>query len=302
MPPIRGRTLSSGVAIEYRMMLAKSALNETGGFLAGGDGPGYTHSFNPAVGCAFAGGLCGSFCYARGFAERLAGPGTWGRLVLVKQNAPELLRAELERAARRAPEHRHHIARLRVFSPSTTEPCVGPVLDVYREVLRVVSEFDIARWVVQTRSPAVMRLAPQLTALGARGVVSFTLETDDDALWDSGPPGAPSIRARRRAFEQLAGCAARRHLALSPFLPPAEPERFADWISVHATDVTVDTFQSGDGSGGRRTAGSKLPEFARRAGFDWRCEDSARTFFEHLRARMGERARWSAQGFAALAE
>ena len=73
----------------------RTALNATGGFLQDASGGGYTHTFNPAVGCAYAGGFCGAFCYARGFAERLAGAGTWGRDLLVKENAPEILEREL---------------------------------------------------------------------------------------------------------------------------------------------------------------------------------------------------------------
>ncbi len=289
--------------IEYRTINARSALNPTGGFLAGAGGtePGYTHSFNPAIGCAFARGLCGAYCYARGFAERLGGAGIWKNFVLVKENAPELVQAELERAARRAPDHPHHVTRLRIFSPSTTEPCAGPVLAVYRDVLRVVAAFPIARWVVQTRSPAVLELEPELRALGERVVVSFTVESDDDALTGEAPPGAPSIRARRRAFERLAAIGVRRHLAAAPLLPLAAPIAFADWIAAFATDATVDTMQSGDGAAGRRTASSEWPAFALRQGLDWRSEDAARAFLALLQARMGARARWSAAGFAALA-
>ena len=50
------------MGIQYKSIRAKSALNQTSGFLAGGDEGGYTHSFNPAVGCPFARGFCGAFC------------------------------------------------------------------------------------------------------------------------------------------------------------------------------------------------------------------------------------------------
>ena len=293
------------MGLVYRDWTAQSALNPTGGFLGGAGGPGYTHTFNPAIGCAFAAGFCGRYCYARGFAERQVGAGTWGRVVYLKSNAPALVRAELERAARRDPAHRHHVAALRVFSASTTDPCAGRALALYREVLGAVADFPIARWVVQTRAPAVVELAPELARLGPRAVVSFTLETDDDALWRRGPAGAPGIAARRRAFEELqralAGTGVRRHVAVAPLLPLAEPERFADWIAAFATDATVDTFATGDGSAGRRTASSELPELAAELGFDWRARAEAERLFDLLRERLGERAGWSAAGFARLA-
>ena len=69
--------------------------------------------------------------------------------------------------------------------------------------------------------------------------------SDDDEVWKIGPPGAPTIAARRRAFERMADWSVRRHLAVSPCLPLADVERFADWIAETATDATVDTFVSG---------------------------------------------------------
>ena len=280
---------------------ARTALTPTGGFLTAGDGPGYTHTFNPAVGCAFAPGACGAFCYAREFAERLGGKGTWGERVLVKTNAPELIEKELERAVRRAPDHRHHVRKLRVFSSSTTDPCAGPTLATTRAVLDVVARYPIARWVLQTRSPRVVDLEEEILALGPRIVVSFTLETDDESLWRSASPGAPSIGARRRAFERMATWPVRRHLAVAPFLPCRDVEEFADWIADHATEATVDTFVSGDGSGGRRTARSPLPDWLSSGGFDWRDEAGARELLSRLQGRLGDRAAWSVDGFGRLA-
>lgn len=281
---------------------ARTALTPTGGFLAAGDGPGYTHTFNPAVGCAFAPGACGAFCYAREFAERLGGRGTWGARVLVKQNAPELVERELERAARRPREHRHHVERLRVFSSSTTDPCAGRTLATTRAVLAIVARFPVARWVLQTRSPRVVDLEREILALGDRIVVSFTLETDDEALWKSASPGAPSVRARRRAFERMSRWPVRRHLAIAPALPCRDPVGLADWTAEHATEATVDTFTSGDGSSGRRTARSPLPAWLASQGRDWRDETEARRLHALLRERLGERAGWSARGFGRLAK
>ena len=227
---------------------ALEKITQTTGFLDD-----YTHSFNPAIGCAHSRGSCGTFCYARELAERLAGRGMWGARVLVKANAAELLERELARASRRPSENVHHVSRLRVFSASTTDPCAGPVLDVYRECLQVLAKYPIARWVIQTRSPRVLELEEEIGALGDRAIVSFTLETDADETWMIGPPGAPTIAARRRAFERMAEWGVRRHLAVSPCLPLADVEQFAGWIAETATYATVDTFVSGDGSGGRRS-------------------------------------------------
>ena len=287
--------MSPALAVER--VRARSALTPTGGYLAGS----YTHTFNPAYGCAYAAGTCGSFCYARGFAERRLGAGAWGRRVQWKANAPELLARELARAARRDPAHRHHLARLSVFSSSTTDPCATREgLELYRACLGAVAERSPRRWVLQTRSPQVVELEEELARLAGAVVVSFTIETDDEAVWRSGRTGAPGIEARRRAFERMGEWRVRRHLAVSPTLPVRDPEGFADWIAEHATDATVDTFVSGDGSGGTRTAGAPVVGWLGERGVDWRDEEGARRLFGLLRERMGERVGWSAEGFARL--
>lgn len=275
---------------------ASSALNRTGGFLGS-----FTHSHNPAIGCAYAKGLCGTYCYAREFAERREGRGFWGERLIVKANAAELLLRELERAARRAPDHPHHVTRLTVFSASTTDPCAPPLIDSYRRCLDVVSRFPVRLWVVQTRSPAVVRLEREITALGARAVVSFTIETDSEESARLGPSGSPTLAARQRAFERMAGWPITRHLAIAPLLPLADPEQFADWIATYATDATVDTFVSGDGAGGRRSGRGTLPSLLESIGVDWRDETAARELHALLVVRMGGRAGWSAAGFNRLA-
>lgn len=279
--------------------VARSALTRTGGFLGGRDG--FTHTFNPAVGCAYSRGLCGVFCYAAVFAEQLGGPGTWGRVLARKSGLEELLARELRAAGARPPDHPLHVARLRVFASSTTDPCVAPLLETVRRCLRVVARRPPAIWVLQTRSPAVLELEEEVLALGDRATVSFTLETDDEALWRRGPAGAPGIGSRRRAFERLSRWPVRVHLAVAPCLPLADPPAFADWIAAHADLATVDTFTSGDGSGGRRTRATGLPRLLAASGHDWREEGEARRLHDLLVERMGPRAGWSAEGFRRLA-
>jgi len=296
---------------EVRRVAAQSILTPTGGFLQDGSGAGYTHTLNPATGCIFARGFCGSFCYARVFAERRFGRGAFGRTLVVKENAARLLERELARAAARPVDHPHHLSRLRIFAASTTDPCAGPARAVFRECLRVMARRPPGLLVVQTRSPAVLGLRREILALaraqrrGEAGeapgevALSFTLETDDSSFF-AGRDG-PGVAVRRRVFERLSAWPLRRHLAVAPCLPLLDARAFADWIAEFATDATVDTFVSGDGSGGRRTASGPLPEKLRQRGHAWRSEVHARQLFGLLRARMGEHVGWSAAGFLRLA-
>src|SRR5919199_7007751 len=86
----------------------KTILTPTGGFLA----PGFTHSLNPYVGCAFGRVGC-PFCYVRESPVRQFGPGAWGTWVRQKVNIAEVLEQEL-----RKPAARHY----RVFMASATDP------------------------------------------------------------------------------------------------------------------------------------------------------------------------------------
>lgn len=282
--------------MEIEQYSAASALTPTAGFLEG-----YTHTCNPAVGCSFATGPCGGYCYAREFAERSLGSGSWGARLRIKANLPALLESELLRAGRRSSGHRHHIARIKVFSSSTTDPCAPPVLELYRECLRVLAKHPVGGWVLQTRSPSVVRLLPELRELGNRVIVSFTLESDHDVLAGTGRVGSPGVSARRRAFESLAHAGIPRHLAVAPFLPPKNAEAFADWVAEWSDWATVDTAVQGDGRQGARTARSELPGMLLGQGIDWRDESLALGFLELLRSRMGTRAGWSREGFARLA-
>ncbi len=285
---------------------AKSALTETSGFLGGAGTGGFTHSFSPAIGCSLGGTACGIACYAQFLQPhrvRAAPTESWGDVVRVKRNAPEVLRSELQRASRRDPAHRHHVERLRVFSASGTEPLAGPCLPIYRECLRVLAGFPVGGWALQTRSPLVARLARELASLGDRLVVSLTLETDDDAAFDLGHPGSPTIAARRRAVESLSREPVLLHVAVSPCLPVRDTESFARWLAAHTDVVTVDTFVAGDGTGrGARTARTEIPALLARRGVDWRDDGPALRLLDRLRALVGDRAGWSHEGFLRLAD
>ncbi|MBL8693613.1 MAG: radical SAM protein [Planctomycetes bacterium] len=283
---------------------AKSALTSTGGFL--GDGAaGFTHTFSPAIGCALGSSACGSFCYAAFLqAHRLRGAahGAWGEYLLVKKNAPEALRGDLLRAARRPLAHKAHLSKLRVFSASSTEPLAGPCFELYRRCLRVLAELPVASWVLQTRMPRVVELREECASLRGCLTISMTLETDDDVHYRCLPGGGPSIAARRRAVEDLSRLGIPVHVAVSPMLALRDPGEFVAWLADYADLVTVDTLTAGDGTGrGARSARSTAPTHLEAAGIRWRDDAPAMRFLEALRARIGERAAWSEAGFRRLA-
>ncbi|MBI3819706.1 MAG: hypothetical protein HY286_13505 [Planctomycetes bacterium] len=277
---------------------AKSALTPTGGFLKG-----FTHTFSPAIGCLLGKSSCGDFCYAQFLqAHQIHGKGGWGEYLLIKANAAEALRADLDRAARRAADHKYYISKLRVFSASSTEPLAGPLLTIYRDCLRVLADYDIASWVVQTRSPLVRTLQNELDAIRNHVVVSMTIETDDDASFQIGAAGSPTIAARRAAVEEMQHWPVPIHVAVSPALPMRNINDFARWLLQFADVITVDTAVSGDGTGdGSRSARSALPSRMAARGADWRDERQPRELYQLLEQLAPGRARWSSDGFTRLA-
>lgn len=284
------------VKIEY--IQTKSALTPTGGFLSG-----FTHTFSPAIGCLLGKTTCGSFCYASFLqAHKIYGKGGWGDYLLVKENAPAILKKELDLSARRDPKHKHFISNLRVFSASSTEPLAGPLFNIYHECLQILAGYPIGRWVVQTRSPLVRNLKDEIILLKDRVIVSITIETDDDALFQIGEPGSPTIAARRAAVEQMQLFGVPIHVAVSPALPIRNITTFAHWLLQYADAVTVDTAVAGDGTGdGGRSEQSRLPELLMNRGVDWRDESQARALYNLLKSRAPDRVGWSSEGFRRLA-
>ena len=92
-----------------------SILTPTGGFLA----PGYTHTINVYQGCAFAGALCGLFCYAQHNRWITRGR-TWG-LYGAKRRVREAYRRDFDRIKR---PKRGEPGPLRIYMSSSTDPYI----------------------------------------------------------------------------------------------------------------------------------------------------------------------------------
>jgi hypothetical protein len=91
-------------------------------------------------------------------------------------------------------------------------------------------------------------------------------------------------------------------ITVSPCLPFSTVEAFGELLATHSQRVIIDTYTSGDGMNGRRTAKTEIPALYRELGWgDWRAEAVARALYQWLQQRIGERAGWSQAGFTALA-
>lgn len=264
---------------------------QRGGFLRAGQWP-FTHSLSWSAGCGLGRTYCGRYCYAQHLPNwrfsREDGE-DWGDAVIVKENAPELLDAELARAGA---EGRRG---MRLFMSTVSDPWqpLERKLRLTRRCLGVFAQYpDVDLLLLQTRSPTALDDAPAIAALPAAWL-GMTLETDRADL-DCGPSAA-AIRQRLDAVRALSAAGVRVQLAVAPCLPHSDAFA-AMLLASGAQRFVVDSFNAGDGNQGARTAGSP---FAAQAGFDWRDDGPARRLLAQLRS-AGARVGWSAAGFAAI--
>ncbi|MEZ4866669.1 MAG: hypothetical protein R3C14_35445 [Caldilineaceae bacterium] len=271
---------------------ASGALTKTGGFLAG-----FTHTLQPYIGCRFG---C-DYCYVKGLSvHRFHQPPTeWGAYVHPRVGIAEKLRQELSRL-----QAKGELAITAIFMSSATDPYQGLERQwrLSRACLDCLLEYPPGLLVLQTRSPLVAEDFARLAALGKRAWLNFTIETDLEAVRQTVTPRCPALPQRWATLQQALASGVQVQITVSPCLPFSSVERFGEQLLAHSQRVIVDTYTSGDGQGGKRTAASPIPALhAAQQWPDWRSEAQAQALYEWLHARIGVRAGWSQAGFAALA-
>jgi len=270
---------------------ASSALTKTGGFLAG-----FTHTLQPYIGCRFA---C-EYCYVKGLSvHRFHQPAAaWGTYVHPREGIAEKLQQELRRL-----EKKGALATTAIFMSSATDPYQGA--ERQWRLSRACLDALIARppglLIIQTRSPLVEDDFARIIALGSRCWLNFTVETDREDVRRALTPLCPSIARRFTTLQRALHAGIQVQITVSPCLPYSSVEHFGAMLVAHSHRVIVDTYISGDGQNGKRTAATQVPTLYQSFEYgNWRAETAANELYEWLRARIGKRAGWSQTGFAAL--
>ncbi|MBL8684230.1 MAG: radical SAM protein [Myxococcales bacterium] len=197
--------LPPGARLELFEERARSIVSEN-------DSPdvGFRYSINPYRGCTHG---C-AYCYARPSHQYLGfGAGTdFDRKIVVKLNAPELLRARFE--------HRSWNGDMLVFSGNTD--CYQPIEKRYeltRRCLEVCAEFRNPIGVI-TKSTLVLRDVDLLAKLSkeasASVYVSIAFDNDEDGL--ALDPWAPKISRRLEVVRALADAGVRVGVSTSPVI------------------------------------------------------------------------------------
>ncbi len=276
--------------MNIRATQAKSILTpQKRGFLTAGARP-FTHSLSWAAGCGFGALYCGAFCYAQFLPNWLYNrqpTEAWGAALVIKQNAPDLLAAQLARARDRPA--------MRIFMSPVTDPYqpIERKLRLTRRCLDIFARYDdLDLLLIQTRGPAVVDDLERIAAL-PYAWLGITIETDRHDL-----PYGPRQSHIERRLDVVAAAVARGvpvQIAVSPCLPYSD--HFAErLLATGAQRIVIDTFTIGDGSRGRRTGHSP---FAAQADYDWRDDDIAISLYHQLGSHHDNVA-WSGAGFAGI--
>lgn len=277
--------------VDHSPRPASGALTPTGGFLRG-----FTHTLQPYIGCQFA---C-EYCYVKGLAvHRFHRPVLeWGEYAHPRTDIATCLNKELRRFRAKG-----NLDKLAIFMSSATDPYqfLERRHRLARACLDTMIEHPPGRLVVQTRSPFVADDLERLKALGNHCWLNFTLETDLDEVRRLLTPYTPAITKRLAVLQLALEAGLNVQITVSPCLPFSSVEKFGKLLLDHGHRVIIDTFTSGDGLNGKRTATSDIPNLYTKHGWgDWHSETQPRALFKWLQSRIGERVGWSQDGFLAV--
>jgi DNA repair photolyase len=167
----------------------------------------FDYAVNPYVGCQHG---C-TYCYAR-FMKRFTGHNEpWGEFVDVRVNAPDLLRHEIVKTP---PGEIWVSGVCDAYQPQERE------YELTRQCLEILIQHD-SPVTVQTKSPLVLRDI-DLIRRSDKVEVGLSVTSADDEIRKLFEPGAPSIRERIEALEELHLAGIRTYAMIAPMLPGVE--------------------------------------------------------------------------------
>ena len=202
---------------------AQSVLNKATGFISA-----YDFTLNPYRGCQYG---C-SYCYAAAFSPNSQMRQDWGNWVIVKQNAAEILKKELQSWYKKNPDKPPSI-----YMSSVTDPYqpIETKEQLTRHLLEVMVAYQ-PTLVIQTRSPMITRDIDILQQF-QRLRINMSIPTGSEKVRKDFEPKSPSIPARLKAIAKLRysfpyreNFDVRFSITVTPLLPTL-PEDEADFIN-----------------------------------------------------------------------
>jgi DNA repair photolyase len=212
-------------------VIARSIFSTATGFIKRG---GFDWTCNPYLGCSFG---C-LYCYAMFTPQNRRPKEDWGKWFQAKVNAVELARKDACRLAGAA-----------VYMSSVTDPYM-PVersLCLTRGILEALVLHQ-PRMVIQTRGPLVVRDIDVLSQFRAVRV-NISIPTDSEEVRQVFEPKAPPLEKRWEALAELKASGLQVGVCVTPMLPLARPEAFAERLAAFGPGVLVTQHFHDGGSG-----------------------------------------------------
>lgn len=215
---------------------AKSLLNKASGFIAA-----YDFTLNPYRGCQYG---C-SYCYAAAFSPNPKMRQDWGKWVIIKENAAEILEKELKAWYQKNPHKSPSI-----YMSSVTDP-YQPIESKYlltRRLLDVMVAY-CPTLVIQTRSPIITRDIDYLQRF-QRLRINMSIPTGSELVRRDFEPRSPSIKARlnavtkiKQSIDPLKGFIPKISITITPLLPtlPVDEAAFIEKLKI-ADRVVIQDF------------------------------------------------------------
>ncbi|NET01438.1 MAG: radical SAM protein [Sphaerospermopsis sp. SIO1G1] len=221
---------------------AKSLLTKATGFIGA-----YDFTLNPYRGCQYG---C-SYCYAAAFSPNSQMRQDWGKWVILKENAAEILEKELQKwyakNIHQAP---------RIYMSSVTDPYqpLESQHQLTRRLLEVMLDvrnygYSTPILVIQTRSPIITRDIDYLQRF-QRLRINMSIPTGSESVRKDFEPRSPSIRARlnsitkvKQSIDKFKGFPPKISITITPLLPtlPVDEENFIQNLSI-ADRVVIQDF------------------------------------------------------------
>ena len=215
---------------------AKSLLTKASGFISA-----YDFTLNPYRGCQYG---C-SYCYAAAFSPNPQMRQDWGKWVIIKQNAVEILEKELDNWRKKNPDRPPSI-----YMSSVTDPYqpIESKEELTRNLLEVMLKYAPIL-VIQTRSPIITRDIDLLQRFKHLRI-NMSIPTGSEAVRRDFEPRSPSIKARLNAvkaikqrIDPLKGYPPKLSITITPLLPTLEADMaaFIDRLQI-ADRVVIQDF------------------------------------------------------------
>jgi DNA repair photolyase len=202
---------------------ARSVLNKATGFISA-----YDFTLNPYRGCQYG---C-SYCYAAAFSPNSQMRDDWGNWVILKQNAAEVIKKELQSWYKKKPNIPPTI-----YMSTVTDPYqpIESKEGITRQLLEIMVDYQ-PTLVIQTRSPMITRDIDILQHF-KRLRINMSIPTGSEKVRKDFEPKSPSIPARLKAIGNLRysfpyreNCEIKFSVTITPLLPTL-PEDEANFIS-----------------------------------------------------------------------